>query len=574
MNTSIEFALGFAKLTSVLATRPDAVDEQKDALRVAVGSARGARQLLAVQELSFAVAAHATSQDAARLGELVSRLSAHSVRDIEIAADVTPAELLALARAIADEAAINDDGFAFDSRLTRIDSAAFRVKLGRAGFMRSTTPTSTATATYTAAPARSPTVHRAMPAYGSTPSRSIHAQRATPAQANPTISRATPGKASPSIARATPAHVPMVAERPTSTPGSTIRDEQSGMIELAISNLHKLATSEEELFRELRAGVSPKMATRLLDELATFAEASSLRGEPDALSRVMHGLLQLESTSTESEARRAYGLTIRRLTKPSLLKAICQLLPRRPEQREELTAILVRTGADAAEVLIDLVTDAESASDRRAYLAALAKCRAGVPTLIHLLGDQRWFVVRNAADLLGEMQAVEAEARLLDAAAHPDERVRRSVVSALGRLGTPRALRGATQLLSDPMSQVRQQAAACLAGRRGAYSAAVLCRALDEEQDPEVQAAILSSLGRIATSDAVLRLIKAAQPTAGFFTLKRKSTAYRAAAVQALGDADTPPAREALVALASDKDRLIKHLASRLSANRSAAEDI
>ena len=94
-----------------------------------------------------------------------------------------------------------------------------------------------------------------------------------------------------------------------------------------------------------------------------------------------------------------------------------------------------------------------------------SSCRPGVPTLIHMLGDARWFVARNAAELLGEMQAREAEPQLTELLRHSDDRVRRAATSALMRLGTSRAM----QAIQDALQGRR--AGDAHAGRRGARDA-------------------------------------------------------------------------------------------------------
>ncbi|MFN2565761.1 MAG: HEAT repeat domain-containing protein, partial [Gemmatimonadaceae bacterium] len=83
-----------------------------------------------------------------------------------------------------------------------------------------------------------------------------------------------------------------------------------------------------------------------------------------------------------------------------------------------------------------------------------------------------------------------------------------------------------------------------------------LVRALENEEEEEVQFAILAALGKVATQDAVNRLVKAAEPDGVLF--RRKSTAYRVAAVQALGEARTPVAAAALRMLLNDKDREVR----------------
>jgi HEAT repeat protein len=108
------------------------------------------------------------------------------------------------------------------------------------------------------------------------------------------------------------------------------------------------------------------------------------------------------------------------------------------------------------------------------------------------------------------------------------------------------------EALKDGAPAMRVQAAAALVARKDVKTAATLLRALEEEKDDEVQAAFLLALGKLATPDAVQRLIKAAEAERGLF--KKKSTAFRVAAVQGLSESRTVEAQEALRALVADKD--------------------
>jgi HEAT repeat protein len=170
-------------------------------------------------------------------------------------------------------------------------------------------------------------------------------------------------------------------------------------------------------------------------------------------------------------------------------------------------------------------------------------------------------VVRNAIDLLGEMRALEAENALLETVKHREERVRRSVATALARLGTPRSIQAVQQMMSDPVPDVRVHAVQGLGGLKSPRAVGVLSRALDDETDQEVQAVILAALGRQATDEAVARLLKAAEPEGRLF--KRKPTALRVSAVQALAEANTPAALAALRKFAEDKDREVRDTAVR-----------
>ena len=114
----------------------------------------------------------------------------------------------------------------------------------------------------------------------------------------------------------------------------------------------------------------------------------------------------------------------------------------------------------------------------------------------------------------------------------------------------------------DPSALVRVQAAGGLSRRKGARSATTLTRALENEADPEVQLAVIVALGRIATADAVSRLISAAEPDGRLF--KKKPVVFRVAAVHALGEVRTPAARAVLQSLAMDKEREVREAVLRV----------
>jgi HEAT repeat protein len=188
-----------------------------------------------------------------------------------------------------------------------------------------------------------------------------------------------------------------------------------------------------------------------------------------------------------------------------------------------------------------------------------------------MLDDSRWFIVRHAADLLGEMRVAEAAQPLAELLRHPEERVRRAATRALGCLDVPLALEAVGRSLSDPETPVRLEAAATLAARKSERAAALLAAALGTEHDIEVQHALLAGLGRVATADAVDALTAMAAATGGLFTQK-KNTSLRVAAIFALGDTRTPAAFAALKSLANDREKEVRDAVARaLNAPRSSA---
>jgi HEAT repeat protein len=297
---------------------------------------------------------------------------------------------------------------------------------------------------------------------------------------------------------------------------------------------------------------------RALEDLVTLVERAVREGQTHVAVTAFAGLVQRETAIERQELRRPYMMAIRRLAKPVVLRAVAALVRER-EWTEQCVAVLVRAGAEGAEAVVEQLTHARTEEDRQSFFKILLTLRAGVSSLVIMLGDPRWYMVRDAAELLGEMKAAEAEGALTPLLRHSDERVRKAAAHALVQVGTRTALQAVQRAVRDRESgaDLRQEAASALARRPGERtSATTLVRALESEEEEDVQFAILAALGKVATQDAVNRLVKAAEPDGVLF--RRKSSAYRVAAVRALGEARTPTAAAALRMLLNDRDREVR----------------
>jgi len=534
--TAATFQARFAELVYLLAHEPDATAEHQRVVSEAVVATAAGDTSLATSQLNVDLQYARQSSEALRLHELVMRMSAHSAHQIDFLEGTPGDQILGVARILAAEARPNDEGVAFDYELIKVGVTHVEVHLGRNGFVRTGSLT----------PSASPRVN------GS----SVH----TPAGPPRIDGHRTPRGGSLTLGAEIPAG--LAARRTTPPVGApTIHDDSNRMFEGAFKTKSLATLSDDELIERLRTEVTPQNVSRVLDEVATVAEARGSDGRWEVVARVFAAFVDREVSAEDAELRRAYTIAVRRLTKPSLIRGMAGLLPRRRELRDSLQVVFTRLGSDAAEALIDLLTSSDSLTDRRAYLAVLAKIRDAVPTLIHLLGDNRWYVVRNAIDLLGEMRAAEAENALLDVVTHREERVRRSAATALARLGTLRSIQAVEKMATDPVPEVRVHAMQGLGTVKSPRAVSVLARALDHEPDQEVQAVILAALGRQATDEAVARLTKAAEPDGRLF--KRKPTALRIAAVQALVEANTPAALVALRRFANDREREVRVAAAR-----------
>jgi HEAT repeat protein len=250
-------------------------------------------------------------------------------------------------------------------------------------------------------------------------------------------------------------------------------------------------------------------------------------------------LIRLETDATSPDVQRAYGIALRRLLTTEHLRRFAPLAFDEV-YHEDIVKVMRRAGKAGTKMLLDLLIEAPSQAERRAYLRALRQMEEGSDVIASLLGHHEWFVVRNAADLVGELKLVEAVPALSRVAQHTEARVRRAVGLALARIGTPETALSLRKLVTDADPEVRLAVVKELGGRGMSGLAMPIVSAAGAEQDPEVLSEYYRALGRIGTPDAVQALVKAAQESPGL--LSRKPQGPRLAAIEALGTAGGPSA--------------------------------
>jgi HEAT repeat protein len=535
MDYSITFARHFARLVWLLLNETANVDEQKAALRALVAISKDGPVTLGVRDWRLVANGNTLTDLMSGAPDLAVQMVGHGVRALEIDAASRPADLLGVARILASETTLSENGEAAQASLVALGTRG--VRLTAHGDPRAPAAPKPAGA---ADRQPDPSAPQPIESPGPTP-----ASDAQPPALDGTAREGESGTASLS--------------------DSAIVNEEGGGMWTHFSAAQMPTASLQELLGELERATSATLATRALDDLVAIAENAVREGKPLVVADAITGIVGREAAVQDAEIKRAYVMAIRRLSRPALLRAVALLLPRKRESSADYVAILTRTGEDGADALIEQLTQAQTADDRRILFDVLLELQAGVPALIHMLGDARWFVARNAADLLGEMKATVAEPQLTHLLRHADERVRRAATNALMRLDTPTGLKAIHDAIRDESPQVRMQAAAAIGGRKDDRNAGTLTKALDEEGNAEVQLAIIAALGKVATPDAVQKLIRAAQPEGRFF--KKKPASFRVAAVQALAEARTPPAVAALATLEGDKEREVREAAARALAH-------
>ena len=555
MDHSVTFARHYARLLWLLLHEPANVDEQKASLRALVTVSKDGLVSLTASGDSLSANAGAVPGALSGVREVARQMGSHGVNEVSFDAGAAAAGVLGSARLLAGEAVVGDGGVAALSALQALGVTGVRF-VARPMTMVPAAPTPAVASPAVVAPAQ---VVPAMAATEMAAAASIGA-----AAAASLVPAGAPASEPATLPDFELADVDVIDEqamqaklRPTPRANVAIpassesRTDEGGMFEQFAASRSR-ATSHTELLAQLDQATGVNVVTRVLDDLVAMAESAARDARPALVCEILCRVTQREPQIHEFESKRAFVMAQRRLARPQLLRVITQELPHAADRRDAYIAVLVRAGEDGADAIIEQIAAISGQNERRVYFDALLQLQAGIPTLIHMLGDARWFVARNAAEVLGEMGAREAELQLTELLRHHDDRVRRAATGALMRLGTTRAMNAIQEALKDGAPTMRMQAAAALVARKDVKTAATLVRALEDEKDDEVQAAFLLALGKLATPDAVQRLLKAAEAERGLF--KKKSTAFRVAAVQGLGEARTPEALEALKGLVSDKD--------------------
>lgn len=297
-----------------------------------------------------------------------------------------------------------------------------------------------------------------------------------------------------------------------------------------------------------------------LRDVELQADMAYRREDWEELLSIATRILQAEANEKDESRRRRYAVTLRRMLPKSALLNIARTALA-DARRSDATAVLKRMDADGVEALLELLTAAPTLAERRGYFGILTKMESGTERIVTRLNHPDWFVVRNVAELCGELRLAGAVRSLTGQAAHRDERVRRAVAGALGKIGSPEVLAPLRQLVNDVEPVVRLQAVQGINSPWGRGLAMSIAVRLPDEANADVLRELHLALGRLATPEAVQALRAAAAPGRGL--LNRKPVSVRLAAIEGLGLASAPAAKGALQDLLADDDASVREAAAR-----------
>lgn len=307
--------------------------------------------------------------------------------------------------------------------------------------------------------------------------------------------------------------------------------------------------------------LAPSEIAAKAEEVVVKVAIATAEGDARGALAALCLLYEAESRAPDVVRKGVWTGAFEKAATPAAINLAASLLPDATKESGCIRGMLKRSGDMGAEALIALLPTADNLTKRRIFFDAIVELRKGVPQLVDALSSPQWFVIRNAALLLGEMKVREAEKSLGRLLTHHDERVRIAATSALAQLETSSARTLVQSALHDTSAEVRRRAVGAFGIEKGSsVSASPLLRALAVEKNPEVEVEILYALGRVGTADAVQKLIRLCSQGGA----ADKPASYRIAAIEALTVARRSASLTILRAMSSDSEPTVRATARNL----------
>ncbi|UCG85418.1 MAG: HEAT repeat domain-containing protein [Gemmatimonadota bacterium] len=502
MKDEHKIALLMARMVDLLRRNPGAVDDQKAALRSLLEVVNQRSFSARVQGHRFAVEGSTIPPEVPFVSELVSQLRAHGVGEVIVAQGTPALDLMHLFRAVADQPGAGADG------------SAIVEALAAAGIRRIAV----------------------VELSGESPAESKREARVTDAVAAVAAPEETETEQEPQAFDIIPEH------------------EGAGFTEM-MERTKGRPVSPTAAARSLRRPGGAPETTRALKEVAVGVSRAIQDGRTEEAVEALMKVLREESEVADDQVREAYQIAWRGLLNPEVLRPLSKLLID-PLYGRDIINIMRRAGTKGTQLLMDQLIAAPTFAERRAYLEALRQVQEGTDIIVNMLGHHEWYVVRNVADLVGELAIEEAIPALGKVVEHKDARVRLAAGVALAKIGTPHTVRYLRPTLHDRDPRVRASVAREMGGSGLSALVMPLINAIDAEEVDEVRGEYYRALGRIGSPDAIAALKEVARKTGGLF--RSRGGTLRVAAVQGLAIAGGEEAKRVLESLKRDRDKEVR----------------
>ncbi len=209
--------------------------------------------------------------------------------------------------------------------------------------------------------------------------------------------------------------------------------------------------------------------------------------------------------------------------------------------------------------LIHWLCSTDSLTGRKNLANAIIQLGSAIaPSLLPLLKDDRWYVVRNMLVILGEIGTRECLTALKPLACHADERIRKEAIRCLAKIGGEEVETLFIRLLAEKNPELRRGAISALGTMQSQLAVKPLL-AIVQANDPFLKSLplkmeALQALGRIGNRQVTPYLVETLRKR--FWLAGGKQQALQVALVDALGRLRDETALQTLAQLAKHKGPL------------------
>jgi hypothetical protein len=336
--------------------------------------------------------------------------------------------------------------------------------------------------------------------------------------------------------------------------------------ERAFSELDARSSAELTRFRlESEAEAAQPLEHAVLDVLTDCLYVSSTTNDRSEIGRYIPRVLRESIGLGEwSEAKRCLGLLevcggpewslegfTTELIQPTSIPSRQAISRVDQQEGAELDAFLDfgrMLGPAVFDWWMHVVAESQHQRVRRAVCQAISILISDNPErLAPWLADERWYVVRNAVSILGNIGGSQTVGLLRPVARHADRRVRREVVNALAHADLAAARPLLLEMLPDARGQIFCWLLRHLAGKRDAEVANTALGLMREEnfleRPVEERRAIYMTLGATG-DDQVLPVLEQELHAGGWFS--KVFDLHRQEVARCIARLGTPAAREVL----------------------------
>lgn len=290
---------------------------------------------------------------------------------------------------------------------------------------------------------------------------------------------------------------------------------ESGGLTAAMPVVHEQAPPElADIIARMEQEDDNEKYRQLARSLVDCCEVLRSAGDYESLFPALSFLVRQGNDEGISVGRRGYALlALDQVADEQVIEYLVQgLVEKNTEVKEQLHPIFRQLGAKTVPLLVARLAVAESKVARKNLSAALvAVGEEAVASLAGQLTDERWYVVRNVAAILGEIGDVTCVGQLAQCLAHEDERVCKEALRSLGRIGGHEAEAEILRVLGAGEPGLKRQAAISLGLMRSEASIATLCAVVGRRdiflRSFQLKMDAIQALGRIGSVRALPCLV-------------------------------------------------------------------